>query len=200
MKKHFCAKLAFLVMLGCLSSLGAVAQSLQNDEVPNVEAIAAGQKCQNWCWAASTEMLARSQGLNIPQEEFVRRIYGNPPPCKPSFGSFEPIRQAIAGTYSLPNGETVTLGGAYHYGIPTDVTGMIRSIKEGRPFVFAWKGHALVAYGLVWYRTPYAVQITEIKLIDPFFTFGNPKYTSFVVGRDNFQDINGTFELLVRRP
>jgi hypothetical protein len=36
----------------------------------------------------------------------------------------------------------------YPYGVPTDVAGMIRSIEDGRPFIFAWPGHAWVAYGL----------------------------------------------------
>jgi hypothetical protein len=153
------------------------------------------------------------QGIfNVPQEEFVRRIYAphlpafpTPPaaalPCLPTFGSFEPIKQAIDGIYTRADGSQVALTGAYHYGVPTDVAGMIRSITDGRPFIFAWQGHAWVAYGIKYFQiAPGAVQFTEIELIDPLSELSEgrrPQFSSFVVGRDNFAEINGTFELLV---
>jgi hypothetical protein len=128
--------------------------------IDNPGLIVANQNCQSWCWVASTEMLVRSQGIfNVPQEEFVRRIYApdlpasptplaSALPCLPTFGSFEPIKRAIEGIYTRADGSQVALTGAYHYGVPTDVLGMIRSIAEGRPFIFAWQGHAWVAYGI----------------------------------------------------
>jgi hypothetical protein len=81
-----------------------------------IAAIVANQNCPNWCWAAASEMLVKSQGVcDIPQEEFVRRIYGPGLPCLPTFGSLEPIRVAITGVYDLPDGSQVALTGAYHY-------------------------------------------------------------------------------------
>ena len=191
-----------------------------------IAAIVANQNCPNWCWAAASEMLVKSQGIfNVPQEEFVRRIYAPhlpgpvPPaptvypfwhllPCLPTFGSFEPIRVAITGVYDAWDGSQVTLTGAYHYGVPTDVLGMIRSLQEGRPFIFAWQGHAWVAYGINYFYTgPSTIQFTEIELIDPLAQLSTqipggrprPQFYSFVVGRDRFSDINGTFELFVNR-
>ena len=171
-------------------------------QIPNPELIVANQNCQNWCWAASSEMLVRSQRVfNVSQEVFVQRIYGPALPCLPSFGSFEPIKQAIDGIYIRPDGSQVALTGTYHYGVPTDVAGMIRSITDGRPFIFAWQGHAWIAYGIKYFYTgPLTIQFTEIELIDPLAQLSNgtrPQFYSFVVGRDNFAEINGTFELLV---
>jgi hypothetical protein len=193
-------------------------QTITIGNLQQIQSIVANQTCPNWCWAASSEMLARSQGvMDVPQEEFVRRIYhnGQPPipvithataaqyrpllPCLPTFGSFEPIRQAITGVYPLPNGDSVYLSGAYHYGVPTNVAGMITSIQEGRPFIFAWQGHAWVAYGIrFFYTSPTTVQFTEILLIDPLHALApnRPQFTSFVVGVHNFGEINGTFELI----
>jgi hypothetical protein len=188
-------------------------------DLGQILSIVANQNCENWCWAASSEMLARSQGvMDVPQEEFVRRVYHQPPPiipvithatadlyrpllpCWPTFGSFEPIRQAITGVYPLPDGSAIYLTGAYHYGVPTDVAGMIRSIQEGRPFIFAWQGHAWVAYGIrYFYTSPTTVQFTEIELIDPLHALSGgtrPQFASFVVGIHNFAEINGTFELI----
>jgi len=75
---------------------------------------------------------------------------------------------------------------------------MIRSIAEGRPFIFAWQGHAYVAWATNFLFTgPNTLQITQIDLIDPLFLYGRPKFTSFIVGVHNFQEINGTVELIV---
>ena len=203
-----------LAVAGLGNSPPAQAQpEIHEVRIENVGLIVANQNCQNWCWAASSEMLARSQGIsNVPQEEFVRRIYAphlpaspTPPasalPCLPTFGSFEPIKRAIEGVYTRPDGSQVALTGAYHYGVPTDVAGMIRSITDQRPFIFAWQGHAWVAYGIKYFYTgPVTVQFTEIELIDPLAQLSGgarPQFHSFVVGRDRFDEINGTFELLV---
>ena len=106
-----------LAVAGLGNSPPAQAQpEIHEVRIENVELIVANQNCQNWCWAASSEMLARSQGIsNVPQEEFVRRIYAphlpaspTPPasalPCLPTFGSFEPIKRAIEGVYTRPDG------------------------------------------------------------------------------------------------
>ena len=79
---------------------------------------------------------------------------------------------------------------------------------RGRPFIFAWQGHAWVAYGINYFFTgPSTMQFTEIELIDPLAQLSTqlpggrprPQFYSFVVGRDLFSEINGTFELLVNR-
>ena len=191
------------IFVACFLSLYSItdlsAQDIYHDEIPNPDIIASAQKCKNWCWAAAAEMLARSQGVDIEQEFFVKKIYGPKLPCLPTFGSFEPIKRALKGTYKLSDGRTIELDGAYAYGIPTNPVGMIRSIKEGRPFIFAAGGHAYVAYGVYWYRpTPTTVRIIQIDLIDPLYSFGNPKYTFFHVYQHPLSAINGTFELFIR--
>ena len=177
--KHLAALLALLMVAFGGGHAPAHADGpIQKVRIDKVELIVANQNCQNWCWAASSEMLVRSQGIfHVPQEEFVRRIYAphlpaspTPPasvlPCLPTFGSFEPIKLAIEGIYTRPDGSHVGLTGAYHHGVPTDVAGMIRSITDGRPFIFAWQGHAWVAYGIKYFEVePDAVQFTEIELM-----------------------------------
>jgi hypothetical protein len=185
---------AVVLLLG-LPAYGA-AQQLRRASI-NPTPIAAGQKCPNWCWAAGAEMLLRSQRINIPQEQLVERVWGPTRPCRPTFGSFEPIRQAVSGTWKTAAGKTVHIVGAYHYGIPTNPAGMIQSIQSGRPFLLAFGGHIYVAYELSWYEQPY-LRIVELRLIDPLFPYGRSKYVRYGF-EDGGSQINGTFELLVMK-
>lgn len=182
---------------GCPPEANRPGSPLRCSTVANFTEIATGQRCPNWCWAASAEMLVRSQGVGVRQEEFVRKIYGPSLPCWPS-GNFTNIVRAIDGTYPREGGGAVQLGAAYHLGAPTGTDAMIRSIQEGRPFLFGYAGHALVAYGLSYVQVGAARQLREILLIDPYFPYGSPKYRRFRVGIDDASRIQGTLELLVR--
>lgn len=165
---------------------------MQLDQV----AIAAAQQCVNWCWAAGAEMLIRSQRVKVSQADLVRKVYGPSAPCLPTFGRFEPIVRAITGTYETVDGDTISLTAAWNPGAPTNPAGMIQSIDEGRPFLFAYAGHAYVCYGLKWQEYP-RLRVVELDLIDPFWVFGSRKLTTFNVFRDDLKRINGTLELLV---
>ena len=144
-------KMVFVLLLALPTAAGV---QRERHSAIDPEAIAAAQKCLNWCWAAGAEMLLRSQGVYIPQEELVARVYGPELPCLPTFGRFEPIRQAVTGTWTTSEGSTVQITGAYNDGLPTNPAGMIQSIDSGRPFLFAYGGHIYVAYGLFWYEPP----------------------------------------------
>ncbi|ADB40810.1 hypothetical protein [Spirosoma linguale] len=186
-----------LLVLIVFASLRSAAQQIYEAAI-DPEPIAAAQRKTNWCWAAGCEMLAKSQGVEVPQEWFVERIFGPRLPNFPTGGSFEPIRRALTGTFETKDGETVRLRGAYHYGVPTDPAGMIASIEDERPFIFAWEGHVYVCYALKYILQP-ALRVIELELIDPLFGFGRPMYKSFNVFRDNPNAIDGTFELIVSK-
>src|SRR5947207_8191993 len=59
--------IALVITLSCPSWLDA--QDLKSAEI-DAEPIAAAQHKTNWCWAAGCEMLAKSQGVDLPQEWF----------------------------------------------------------------------------------------------------------------------------------
>src|SRR6266508_2540847 len=63
---------------------------VQGARIPDFVSIAAGQECPSWCWAASVEMVAKSQGIELPQKLVVQKIYGPTLPCLPS-GNIETI-------------------------------------------------------------------------------------------------------------
>jgi len=191
---HIVPRLFLLIFF--LAATSSQAQNVHHEGI-DPEPIAADQKKSNWCWAAGCEMLARSQGIELTQSWFVTKVFGPSLPNFPTGGSFEPIRKALTGTYTTDAGKTVTLSAAYHHGVPTDPGGMIKSIQDGRPFIFAWQGHVFVCYGLNWIDSP-GLRVTELKLIDPLWKYGRPKFTTFNVFRDDARTINGTLELLVK--
>ena len=42
-------------------------------EIPNLAAIRATQKCENWSWAAAVETSLRAQGVKLPQNYWVMK-------------------------------------------------------------------------------------------------------------------------------
>lgn len=60
----------------------------------NINRIAAVQECQNWCWAASIEMVLKYHGLNVKQEQIVKKVYGSLP-CRT--GNAQHIMKALSG-------------------------------------------------------------------------------------------------------
>lgn len=107
------------------------------------------------------------------------------------------LQSEIFGLDIFPR-DIVKLSGAYYYGVPTDPSGMIRSIREGRPFIFAWEDHVYVRYALNWIDIP-QLRVIELHLIDPYWKYGRAKFRTFSVFKDDPRNINGTFELLLEK-
>ena len=174
---------------------------VQGARIPDYVSIGAGQKCPNWCWAASVEMVARSQGVDLPQELVVRKIYGPTLPCWPS-GNIQNILAGIQGVYRRADGATVAIQARAFFGNQGYAVPLIQSIQTGRPFIFLTQTHAMVAVGVHWAEvftnwgqpTGY-VQILDIELIDPFFTFGAQEFNTFPIRLDTVNQISGAIEI-----
>jgi hypothetical protein len=146
-------------------------QEMTQTEMPFRNAIAAGQNCLSWCWAASAAMLAISQGVSIPQEVFVARIFGSPPPCVPA-PNLQTIAVALTGTYQTVDGP-VQLSAGFLNSLPP-ASEFVESLRDARPIIIGDRTHARVAVGVFWHQTPAGPQVWSILTIDPFFTFGAP--------------------------
>ena len=174
---------------------------VQGSRIPDFVSIAAGQECPNWCWAASVEMVAKSQGVELPQKLVVTKIYGPTLPCLPS-GNIETILAGIRGVYRREDGATVRIGARAFYGNQGYAVPLIQSIQSGRPFIFLTRTHAMVAVGVHWAEvltnwgqpTGY-VQILDIELIDPYFTFGAREFTTFYITPQTANQISGAIEI-----
>src|SRR5712692_10034541 len=174
---------------------------VQSARIPDFEAIAAGQECPAWCWAASVQMVAKSQDVVLPQEVVVRKIFGPTLPCRPS-GNIQNILAGIQGVYRRNDGAMVAIQARAFFGNQGYAVPLIQSIRTGRPFIFLTQTHAMVAVGVHWadvldprgFPTGY-VQILDIELIDPFFTFGARKYNTFPIRPDTAGQISGAIEI-----
>lgn len=59
-----------------------------------IKDIAAKQRCMNWCWAASVQMVLNYHGLYVQQEQIVQKVYGSLP-CRT--GNAQHIMSALSG-------------------------------------------------------------------------------------------------------
>jgi len=174
---------------------------IHEEEIPNFEAIAAGQQCPSWCWAASVQMVAKSQNVELPQQLVVAKIFGPTIPCRPS-GNIQNIVAGIQGVYRRNDGAVVAIQARAFFGNQGYAVPLIQSIRTGRPFIFLTQTHAMVAVGVHWAdvldpwgRPTGFVQIFDIELIDPFFTFGARKVNVFPVRPDTANQISGVIEI-----
>jgi hypothetical protein len=174
---------------------------VQGARIPDYVSIGAGQRCPEWCWAASVEMVARSQGVNLPQELVVRKIYGPTLPCLPS-GNIQNILAGIQGVYRRADGATVAIQARAFFGNQGYAVPLIQSIQTGRPFIFLTQTHAMVAVGVHWAEVftnwgqpTGAVQILDIELIDPYFTFGAQEFNTFPINGYTANQISGAIEI-----
>jgi len=160
--------------------------------------LAVSQHRPNWCWAATLEMLAKSQGIDLPQEFLAERIYGRKRSSLPC-GSFEMMQRAVDGVTVDVDGATLRLHGAFHYGVPANPAGMIQAIQDQRPFIFVYAGNCYVCYGITWLEQQHRQRVIELNLIDPLWKLdpARPELTKFNIFCDSLRLINGTFELLV---
>lgn len=90
-------RIVFVLLLALPTAAGV--QPLRHSAI-DPEAIAAAQNCPNWCWAAGAEMLLRSQGVYIPQEQLVARVFGPNLPCRP--GQLPNVAEAFCAAAGIP--------------------------------------------------------------------------------------------------
>lgn len=169
-------------------SIGASTPSLvQNQHIMDPKPIVALQKCDSWCWAAGLQMLCKSQGIDVDQEVFVKKIFGvnseGQPPCVMS-GPWANIKKAIDGTVGTVNGKTITLTSDVIEGIPQgpNVRELVKNIQANEPFLFGYEAHILVCYGATWIERADQtgpIQITRLELIDPFPTSQRLTFITF---------------------
>jgi hypothetical protein len=206
--KRLIKRFGFYVVVGALTFMTSAASAgaqffgpVQGARIPDFEALAAGQQCPSWCWAASVQMVAKSQGVDLPQQAVVQKIFGPRMPCLPS-GNIQNIVAGIQGIYRRDDGATVAIQARAFVGNNGYAMPLIQSISSGRPFIFLTQTHAMVAVGVHWADVLNAagqptgyVQIFDIELIDPFFTFGARKYNTFQIRPDTAGQISGAIEI-----
>ena len=169
----------------------------QTVEIKGLNLPVPAQKCNNFAWAAGVELMLRLQGVALDQKYWITKMEGGEL-CIEQLRSMEDLAGIIDGEYLLGVAHKVRLQTKYTNGAPTVLDDLIVSIREGSPFLFLWKGHPYVVYGMVYdefiaQNNARIFMVKEIKLIDPLAAPDDPgRQVSFVRGRDNLADVDGT--------
>lgn len=155
------------------------------------------QKCANFGWAAGLELMLRMQGVKLDQKYWITKIEGGEL-CREQLRPMDELAQAVDGEYQLDSGAKVRLKTTFTNGAPTVLDDVIVSIREGSPWLFVWKGHPYLVDGMLYdeFIGPNNARIfmvKEIKLLDPLVAPDDAqRQVTFVRGRDNLADVDGT--------
>lgn len=134
----------------------------------------AEQNKSQWCWAASIQMLLNYYGINISQEEIVRRSYGADPYGNlPDWaGSFEIITLNLNNWSIDNNGVSYIVRSSFNQGPPEPAI-FLSELQNQYPLLFAYQssptsGHAVIATGINYTETENGLTINSIIVRDPW--------------------------------
>ncbi len=204
----YTALMSRVFMALAILSLPVLAQSpamqvrpAQTAEVPAFTATVAAQKCKNWTWAAALETVLRLQKVPLDQHQLVTKKQGGEV-CDDDFTRFEDLPRLVEGEYALEDGRKVRVSASYLAGAPTNIDDLIVAMRQGRPLILFWKGHAYLLCGLLYDEYIGAngqrvFVVREMKLRDPYVAAGDKQFVTFVRDTDDANDIDGLMQVKV---
>jgi len=128
------------------------------------------QRCPEWCWAASCQMILNYHGLYVTQEQIVNKIFGSLE-CQP--GSDVDIMGALTGWAPDARGRYSEI---YSQQGISSASEIVTNLAYKWPLLVCLSngdgsGHALVMTGIYYYVDPYNNPIVEkVVLRDPWPT------------------------------
>jgi len=130
---------------------------------------AAAQQQNEWCWAASIQMILNYYGIPATQQEIVTRTYGIPVDQP---GSDSAINAALNGWGRTVGGQIRTIHSASGPGLPTPAV-LLNELNQQHPILVAFatgpnSGHAVVVTAASYVPTPNGPQITSLVTRDPW--------------------------------
>ena len=197
--------IASVVFSALLALAQAPLQLRQSVEVPAFTATIAAQKCEDWAWAAALETVLRLQEVKLDQRHWVTKLHGGEL-CDDNFGKFEDLPRLVEGEYVREDGSKVRVSASYLAGAPTNVDDLIVALRQGRPLILFWKGHAYLLCGLLYDEYINSsidgtgqkfFTVREMKLRDPYVAAGDKQFVTFVRGSDDPNDIDGLMQVKV---
>jgi hypothetical protein len=133
--------------------------------------VAASQQQNEWCWAASTQMILGYYGVPATQPEIVQRVYGS---VVNAAASDQVISAALNGWGRQGNGRIVTISSVVYPGYPPPMV-LITELSQRHPILLTFmngptSGHAVVITAASYINTQMGPQITSLVIRDPFPT------------------------------
>jgi hypothetical protein len=129
----------------------------------------AAQLQNEWCWAASTQMILTYYGVPVTQPQIVARVFGGVVNWS---ASDQVISAALNGMALNMNGQVVHVSsGAYPGPPPPNV--LFNELSQGHPILLTYmsgptSGHAVVITAISYINTQFGPQLTSIVLRDPW--------------------------------
>jgi len=133
--------------------------------------VAASQTQNEWCWAASTQMILNWYNVPVTQPEIVQRVLGTVVDAPASDAM---VSAALNGWGYARNGQTVIIRSAGYPGAPPPLT-LINELSQQHPILLTffsgpYTGHAVVITGASYISTLWGPQITSLVIRDPYPT------------------------------
>lgn len=172
-------------------------------DINGLKVPAPAQKCENFGWAAGLELLLRMQGVALDQKYWITKLEGGEL-CR-ELRPLQELAETVNGEHQMNDGHRVQLQLKYTKGAPAVLDDLIVSVREGSPWLLAWKGHPYLVDGLVYdeFLGPNNARIfimKEIKLLDPLAApDSDQRQVSFLRERDNLGDVEWTMTVRAQR-
>ena len=148
-------------------------------DIPNPTSIFSMQERSNWCWAASNQMLLKSQKIFETQPNQVKKLFLDSTINRGAGPNFELSKTALNGTYINSNGDTLIITPYVSYlwqQNGTDPVIMIQHLQQGIPLIMGTQQHAKVCVGVDYWSNGTAYQILSFRLLNPV----NQYYVEYV--------------------
>ncbi len=131
--------------------------------------VAAAQVQNEWCWAASTQMILNWYGIPVNQAQIVSRIFGGPVNTP---GSDRAISAALNGWAMTANGRPVVIR-SYTAAGPPPPHVLLSQLNGQHPILLTfmtgpYSGHAVVVTAASYVPSPAGPYITSIVIRDPW--------------------------------
>jgi hypothetical protein len=131
--------------------------------------VAAAQEAQDWCWAASSEMILRWFDIEVTQRDVVHRVKGR---LADQPASEQDITTALTGIARLRSGKTALVRTINAAGIPHS-RAILSAMEHRMPILLALDagpgtGHTVVLTAVRYVRTPSGPQIVSLIMRDPY--------------------------------
>jgi hypothetical protein len=129
---------------------------------------AAQQEGQNWCWAASIQMVLSCQGISVPQHDIVTQSYGI---ALDAPGGPEEFIENLS-VWCRTRSEIRHLRPQIIPGAPS-ITGLTKSLERNSPIIIAILtpgadvGHAVVVTAVVFGGTRSSPELERVIIRDP---------------------------------
>jgi len=135
----------------------------------NFNFVAAAQQQDQWCWAASVQMILNWYGIGVTQDMIVARTKHI---LIDQAGSDFDISNALSGWAVTVNGQPVIIRSMAARGLPTPAV-LLSELNQGHPILLTfatgmYSGHAVVITAASYYPTNYGPQIFSLVLRDPW--------------------------------